>query len=133
MNTLTVRKGDNVLVLTGKDKGKKGTIMACDPKSNKIIVANVNFQKKNVKAKNAQQQGGIIEAEGPIDASNVMIICPKCDKATRVASGENKAGKKIRICKHCGAELNFKAESAKKEKKPATKKVKKAEEPVSQE
>lgn len=133
MNSLTVKKGDNVLVLTGKDKGKTGAILACDPKSNKVIVTNVNLQKKNVKAKNAQQQGGIMEAEGPIDASNVMVICPKCNKATRVASGLDKAGKRTRICKHCGAELTFKAESSKKEKKPTAKKAKKADEASSQE
>ncbi len=124
MNSLTVKKGDNVLVLTGKDKGKTGEILACDPKSNKVIVKNINMQKKNVKARSAQQPGGIIEKEGVIHASNVMIICPKCDKATRVASGVNKAGKKVRICKHCGAELNFKAESAKKPVKKTTKKAK---------
>ena len=122
MNSLTVKKGDNVLVLTGKDKGKTGEILACDPKSNKVIVKNINMQKKNVKARSAQQAGGIIDKEGVINASNVMIICPKCDKATRVASGVNKDGKKARICKHCGAELNFKTESSKKSvKKPAKK------------
>ncbi len=127
MNTLNVKKGDNVLVLTGKDKGKKSTILACDPKSNKIIVKDVNMQKKSVKARNAQEQGGIVDKEGVIDASNVMVICPKCSKATRVAYGVNKAGKKIRVCKKCGAELNFKAEAKKPAKKTTAKKAAKAE------
>lgn len=121
MNNLTVKKGDQVVVLAGKDKGKKGTILACDPTSKRVIVKDVNMQKKNVKAKSAQQAGGIIDMEGPIDASNVMIVCPKCGKATRVASGLNAAGKKVRLCKKCGAELTFKSESAKKDKKAAAK------------
>lgn len=131
MNNLSVKKGDQVVVLTGKDKGKKGTVLACDPSSHRVIVKDVNMQKKNVKARSAQQAGGIIDMEGPIDVSNVMIVCPKCGKATRVANGLNSAGKKVRLCKKCGAELSFKADAAKKEKKApakAKKTTKKADE-----
>lgn len=118
MNTLKIKKGDQVVVLTGKDKGKTGPILACDPKSNRVIVKEVNMQKKHLKARNAQQAGGIVDMEGPIDASNVMILCPKCGKATRVAAGTNDKGKKIRVCKKCGAELTF-AETKKDSKKTA--------------
>lgn len=123
MNTLNVKKGDQVVVLTGKDKGKKGTILACDPSSNRVIVKEVNIQKKHIKARNARDTAGIVEMEGPIDASNVMIICPKCGKATRVAHKSAENGKKTRNCKKCGAELVF-AET-KKESKKAAKKAKK--------
>ena len=127
MNTLKVKKGDQVVVLTGKDKGKKGPVLACDPKSNKVIVKDVNMQKKHMKARNAQQAGGIIDMEGSIDASNVMILCPKCGKATRVAAGTNADGKKIRVCKKCGAELVFSdtKKDSKKTAKAAAKKTSK--------
>ncbi len=132
MNSLNVKKGDKVLVLTGKDKGKTSTVLACDPKTNRIIVKDINVQKKNVKARSAQQQGGIMDKEGAINASNVMVVCPKCDKATRVSVGADKAGKKIRVCKKCGAELKFVAESKKKApaKKASAKKAKPAAEEV---
>lgn len=125
MNTLNVKKGDQVVVLTGKDKGKKGTILACDPSTKRVIVKDVNIQKKHVKARNAQDAAGIIEMEGPIDASNVMIICPKCGKATRVAHTVQENGKKTRNCKKCGSELVF--SEGKKEAKKTAKKTKKEE------
>ena len=99
-----VKSNDQVVVISGKDKGKKGKITAAFPKAGRVTVEGVNLVTKHQKARNAMQPGGIIKKELPIDASNVMLICPKCGKATRVAhKAEN--GKNVRVCKHCGANL----------------------------
>ncbi len=111
---LNVKKGDNVLVLAGKDKGKTGKVLSADPKSGRVVVEGVNVITKHNKPRSAQVPGGIEKTNGTIDASNVQIICPACGKATRVANGEID-GKKNRLCKKCGASLDVKA--AKVEKK----------------
>ena len=116
MAKLNVKKGDTVLVLAGKDKGKSGKIIAAFPKENRVVVENVNIHTKHKKARNAQEKSGIEKIEASIDASNVQIICPVCGKATRVAhkiEGDNKQ----RVCKKCGASLDVKAAAVKKEKK----------------
>lgn len=116
MAKLNVKKGDTVLVLAGKDKGKSGKIISAFPQKNRVVVENVNIHTKHKKARNAQEKSGIEKIEAPIDASNVQIICPVCGKATRVAhkiEGDNKQ----RVCKKCGASLDVKAAPAKKEKK----------------
>ena len=109
-----VKSKDTVIVITGKDKGKKGKVSAAFPKLNRVTVEGVNVVTRHQKARNAMQPGGIIQKEMPIDASNVMLICPKCDKATRVAHRIDKvqddSGKMnrrmIRVCKKCGAEID---------------------------
>ncbi len=121
MNNMEIRKGDNVLVLTGKDKGKTGTVISASPKSGKVVVMGVNVQKKHLKARSATMQGGIVDQNGPIDVSNVMIVCDKCKKATRIAHKEE-AGKSVRVCKKCGAVLTANNVS----EKSATAKAKKA-------
>ena len=104
MNKVHVKTGDTVVVLSGKDKGKKGKVLAVSPKEGKVIVEKVNIITKHVKPRGAQKPGGITKMEGPIDASNVMVVCPKCNKATRVGH-EIKGDNKVRVCKKCGAEL----------------------------
>jgi large subunit ribosomal protein L24 len=104
MNSLHVKKGDEVMVISGKDKGKKGKVLEVSPKEGKIIVEDRNIVTKHVKPKKAGQLGGIVKAEGALYACKVMPVCPKCDKPTRVGS-EIKKDKKIRVCKKCGAEL----------------------------
>ena len=104
MNTLKIKKGDTVIVTTGKKgkdgiKGKKGKVIAVIPADNKVIVDGLRIQKRHKKPKNAQSQAGIIEQSGPIDASNVMVICPKCNKPTRIGISYDASGKKIRVCK----------------------------------
>lgn len=124
MKNLSVRKGDTVLVISGKDNGKQGKVKAVSPKSNRVIVEGVNFVSKHKKARNTQEKSQIIKAEAPFDASNVMVVCPHCNKATRVAHKEIE-GKNHRICKKCGEELDAKFVKPKKEtKKVATKAVK---------
>lgn len=121
MANLHVKKGDTVVVIAGKDKGKTGKVLSAMPSENAVVVEKVNIINKHKKARNAQEQGGIIKMEGKIDASNVQVICPACKKATRIANKEVD-GKKVRVCKHCGASLD-KAVTIKKETKKADKKV----------
>lgn len=121
---LNVKKGDTVLVIAGKDKGKTGKVLVAMPADNSVVVAGVNIIAKHKKPRSAQDKGGIIKKENKIDASNVQIVCPSCSKATRVAHKENN-GKKERICKKCGASLDVVAKKTTKAEatKTATKKA----------
>ena len=91
---MKVKKNDNVVVLTGKDKKKTGKVIAVMPKANKVVVEGVNVQSKSKKARSANETSQIIKKEGAIDASNVLVICPVCNKATRVAHAEVEGKKK---------------------------------------
>lgn len=99
---LHVRKDDQVIVITGKDKGKKGKVLSADPKNNKVIVEGVNMATKHKKPRSQTQPGGIIHQEAPINASNVMIICPKCGKPSRMGHMTDGEGVNARVCKKCG-------------------------------
>lgn len=121
---LKIKKGDLVVILAGKENGKTGEVLECFPKENKVTVKGLNMIVKHNKPKSAQDKGGIVKKEGKIDISNVMLVCPNCNKATRVKmdlSGEKKA----RMCSKCGAILDGKkvskpkAESKKTEAKKA--------------
>ena len=101
---MNVKKGDTVVVLSGKDKGKQGKILAVDPKGGKVVVEGINMVTKHVKPRKQGETGGIVKAEAPINACKVSIYCPKCKKGTRVAH-KIEGDKKVRVCKHCGAEL----------------------------
>jgi len=115
MNELHVKKGDNVILRTGKYKDKFskpgvrkiGKVLEVSPKEGKVIIEGINKVKKHVKPRQMGQPGGIIEAEAPVYACKVQVVCPKCDKPTRVGSEfkEGKDGKteKVRVCKKCGA------------------------------
>lgn len=118
---MTVKSGDNVLVIAGKDKGKTGKVSAVYADSNKVLVENVNIVSKHQKPKSQQDKGGIFKRPAPIEASNVLVICPVCGKATRVAHTEID-GKKVRSCKKCGASLD--KEFVKQTKKEAKKAMK---------
>lgn len=122
---LHVKKGDNVVVIAGKDKGKTGKVLTAIPADNAVVVSGVNIIAKHTKPKSAQDKGGIIKKENKIDSSNVQIICPVCDKATRVSYAQE-GEKKYRKCKKCGASLD-KAVATKKEVKKEVKTTKKAE------
>ncbi len=122
---MKVKKNDTVLVITGKDAGKTAKVLTALPKTNKVIVDGINVQKKHKKARSAQEVSAIQNQSGPIDASNVMVVCPVCNKATRVAYAIE-GDKKARICKKCGASLDT-VKEAKEAKKATTKrKTKKA-------
>ena len=114
--SLNVKKGDTVLVLAGKDKGKSGKVLVAQPADNSVVVAGVNIIAKHKKPRSAQDKGGIIKKEGKIDASNVQVICPTCGKATRI-NNVTVDGKKIRQCKKCSANLDA---AVKKETKKTT-------------
>lgn len=114
--SLHVRKGDNVVILAGKDKGKTGKITAADPKSGRVVVDNLNIITKHVKPRGANQPGGKNKMPGPIDASNVQVICAACNKATRIGN-KIEGDKKVRVCIKCGASLDQKVKVEKKAKK----------------
>ncbi len=121
---MKVKKNDTVLVLSGKDAGKTAKVLVAIPKKNRVVVDGVNVQKKHKKARSAQEVSEIVNQSGAIDASNVMVVCPVCGKATRVAY-KVEGDKKVRVCKKCGAVLDS-AKEAKEVKKEAKKKSKKA-------
>ena len=101
---MNVKVNDNVLVIAGKDKGVQGKVLATSPKANTVVVEGVRVQKKHEKARKANETSKIVETPGPIDASNVMVVCPTCGKATRVKHNVVD-GKKVRVC-GCGAVLD---------------------------
>lgn len=105
MNNLHVRKDDKVVILSGKDLGKTGKVLATEPKTGMVLVEGVNIVSRHTKPRQQGEQGGIIKREGYLRASKVMRICPKCDKPTRLAHKLNAGGEKSRICKKCGAEI----------------------------
>ena len=106
MNNLNVKTGDTVVVISGTDKGKTGTIQKAFPKTGKIIVSGVKMVKRHQKPRGAGMPGGIIEKDAAIPASKVMLVCPSCKKATRVAHKFLENGKKVRACKKCGASFD---------------------------
>ncbi len=104
MSKVHVRTGDTVVLLTGGEKyrGKTGKVLAVSPKEGKVIVEGINVVSKHVKPRKAGDPSGIIKTEGAIHASKVMLVCPKCNKPTRVAHKLYADGKKDRLCKKCG-------------------------------
>ena len=99
---LGIKKNDTVQVITGDEKGKTGRVIAIQKDKNRVLVERLNMIKKHMKPNKNQTQGGIIEKEAPIHRSNVMLLCSKCNKPTRVNHNILENGKKIRVCKKCG-------------------------------
>lgn len=123
---MNVRKGDNVIVLTGKDKGKTGKVLAVNPDNGRVIVEGVNIATCHVKPRSAQQTGGKIKKESGIDSSNVQIVCPGCSHSVRVRHNVVD-GKKIRVCAKCGASLEVAVKVEKGKKKTVVNKKTKKE------
>jgi large subunit ribosomal protein L24 len=98
---LNIRKNDTVVVLNGKEKGKRGRVLAIFTKKDRLIVERTNMIKKHMKPSKQHQQGGIIDKEAPLHVSNVMLVCTKCDKPSRFGSLMLDNGKKVRVCKKC--------------------------------
>ena len=105
MNTISIKKDDLVIVLSGKDKGKQGKVLTVLPSESKVIVEGVNVVTKHKKPTSQTDQGGIVKKEAPIYACKVQRVCPKCNKPTRPAHKLLADGKKVRVCKKCGAEI----------------------------
>ena len=101
---MNIKKDDKVVVLSGKDKDKQGEVLVAEPKAGKVIVKGVNVATKHQKPRQQGQEGGIIKVETPIYVSKVQLVCPKCGKGTRVGH-KITDGKKVRVCKKCGAEI----------------------------
>lgn len=99
---LSIKKEDTVVIVTGKEKGKRGRVLSVMPKANRVVVERVNMVKKHMRPSKQYQQGGIIEKEAPLHRSNVMLVCTKCDKPTRVGNKVLEDGRKLRECKKCG-------------------------------
>jgi len=101
---MRIRKGDTVLIISGKDRGKKGKVLRVLPKEERIVVEGVNIRKKHQRPRRMGGKGQIVEMPAPIPISNAKLICPKCGKATRIGY-KIAEGKKFRICKKCGQEI----------------------------
>ena len=104
MNKMSIKKGDTVAVITGKDKGQRGKVLSVNPKEGKVVVEKINLVSRHTRPRKQGEEGGILQKEAPLYACKVMRVCPKCDKTTRTAS-KIVDGKKVRVCKHCGAEI----------------------------
>jgi len=102
MAKLNIRKDDKVVVISGKDKGKEGKVLRAIPETGKVVVQGANMVTRHKKPRSQKDQGGLINQEAALDASNVMLVCAKCGKATRLAHKVLENGKKVRVCKHCG-------------------------------
>ena len=99
---MNIHKDDNVLVITGKDKGKEGKVRFAYPRKQQVIVEGINYIKKHSKAKGAARQAGIIDLEAPLHVSNVMYLCGKCNKPARISTRKLEDGRNVRFCRSCG-------------------------------
>jgi large subunit ribosomal protein L24 len=102
---LHIKKGDNVIVLSGKDKGKKGKVLAVIPKKESVIVEGIAMATKHKRPRRQGEEGGIIRQELPIRASKVMNICGKCGRPTRIGRKVLESGEIVRVCKHCAENI----------------------------
>ena len=98
---MNIRKGDEVLVIRGDDRGKRGKVHRAIPRENRVLVEGVNVRKRHMKPRGNIKQAGIIEREAPVDVSKVMLVCSKCSKPTRVGLHILEDGTKVRMCKTC--------------------------------
>ncbi len=97
-----IKTGDTVMIITGRDRGNTGKVLAFSHKENKVIVEGQNFVTKHIKPRRQGEAGGIVKAEAALYASKVMPVCPSCNKPTRVGFQVAEDGTKVRVCKHCG-------------------------------
>ena len=105
MTKLSIRTGDKVHVLAGKDKGKEAKVLAVFPTRERVIVERVNMMKKATRPTQKNPKGGILEIEAPMHVSNVAIVCPKCSQATRIGR-KREDGNRVRVCKKCGNDID---------------------------
>lgn len=105
MAKLSIRTGDKVRVIAGKDKGKEAKVLGTLPHKERVIVERVNMMKKHARATQNNPKGGILEIEAPLHVSNVMLVCPSCSQPTRIGR-RREDGTRIRTCKKCGADID---------------------------
>ncbi|VAX34399.1 LSU ribosomal protein L24p (L26e) [hydrothermal vent metagenome] len=98
---LKIKKSDKVIVISGKEKGKQGKILSIIPKKNRVMVQSVNMIKRHMKPSRQYSQGGIIEKEGALHISKIMLVCPRCQKPSRISNHILDDGRKVRLCKRC--------------------------------
>jgi large subunit ribosomal protein L24 len=98
---LSVKKNDTVLVIAGREKGKKGRVLSVYPSKGRLLIEKINMIRKHMKPTRKYAQGGIIEKEAPLHISNIMLICPKCNKPTRISNTHLQEGRRVRMCKKC--------------------------------
>jgi len=103
---MQIKKNDNVMVLSGKEKGKRGRVIAVYPATNRILIEKLNMIKRHTKPNQQLRQGGIMEKESPLAASNVMLICAKCDKPTATSRRSQGDGTRTRVCKSCNESID---------------------------
>lgn len=103
---MQIKKNDTVLVMAGKEKGKRGRVIAVYPRENRILIEKLNMIKRHTRPNQQLRQGGIVEKEGPISAANVKLICAKCDKPTSTSRKPQSDGPRVRVCKACDATLD---------------------------
>jgi large subunit ribosomal protein L24 len=101
LSMVNIKKNDRVVVISGKDRGKLGKVLAVFPKADRLIVEKVNFNTHHTKRKGYRQQGGMVERESPIHISNVMLVCPRCNRQARTSRKVLETGFRVRVCKKC--------------------------------
>ena len=104
--SIKVKKGDMVTVISGNEKGKRGKVIKIIPQKDRVLVEKINIIKRHTRAGDISRQGGIIEKEAPIHIAKVQVVCPKCDKQSRIRMEKLDDGKKVRACKKCGEFLD---------------------------
>lgn len=102
--SMNIKKGDTIVVLSGKDRGKQGKVLGTVPAADKVVAEHINMVTCHMKPRKQGDEGGIVRREAAIASCKVQVVCPKCGKGTRIAHKID-GGKRIRVCKHCGAEL----------------------------
>jgi large subunit ribosomal protein L24 len=100
---MNIKRDDTVLVIAGKDRGKRGRVREVHPADNKVIIEGINIVKKHTRGRMGARQAGVVEQEAPMHAAKVMVVCPNCDRGTRVGHSFLADGRKVRECRHCGA------------------------------
>lgn len=99
---LPIRKNDLVIVIAGKDRGKRGKVLRVIPKTGRVVVERINVVKRHTRPTGMSKQGGIVEKEAPLHVSNVMVVCTRCDRPVRTGHSFLADGRKVRVCKQCG-------------------------------
>lgn len=103
---MRIKKGDQVEVISGKDRGKRGEVLKADPEKDRVVVEGINIVHRHQRPTQDMQQGGILENEAPIHISNVQLVCPHCDQRTRFGVEVLDSGNKVRVCKKCSEDID---------------------------